>query len=286
MIKMCSTKISLAFLAIALIFISCNDNNPLGNENGDDLSMIDEEIARLSSPLFNTTWKHSRTEHYNKQGNYSHTTYSPIDCSITFSDIVLGNTYLLKVNGEDWHPTYWYVDRNGLTYSASLYGYDIGLDDWTVGAWSVSGGFCGDAKILKRTKTQLVLKEMYSDGINYILHYLNSSSEHPGNNENAGATDYEKPEIGFYDFTATKTSLKVQYKIYNKDEAKVTSAKIYYGTSSNPTKSTTATVSGVMITANISGLKAGTEYYVKCVATGKGGTTTTTVTKCITNYDY
>lgn len=29
----------------------------------------------------------------------------------------------------------------------------------------------------------------------------------------------------FYDFTATKTSLKVQYQIYNKDEAKVTSAK-------------------------------------------------------------
>ena len=80
--------------------------------------------------------------------------------------------------------------------------------------------------------------------------------------------------------------MKVQYKIYNKDEAKVTSAKVYYGTSSSPTKSMTATVSGVMITANISGLKAGTEYYVKCVATGKGGTTTTTVTKCITNYDY
>ena len=30
--------------------------------------------------------------------------------------------------------------------------------------------------------------------------------------------------------------------------------------------------------------KAGTTYYVKCVATGKGGTTTTTTTKCITNY--
>ena len=106
------------------------------------------------------------------------------------------------------------------------------------------------------------------------------------NNDNTGGgtTTYEKPDIGFYDFTATKTSLKVQYKIYNKDKAKVTSAKIYYGTSSNPTSSKTATVSGVLITANISGLKAGTTYYVKCVATGKGGTTTTTTTRCITNY--
>ena len=76
----------------------------------------------------------------------------------------------------------------------------------------------------------------------------------------------------------------MKYKIYNRDEAGLTSARIYYGTSSNPTSSKSATVSGVLITANITGLKAGTTYYVKCVATGKGGTTTTEVTKCITNY--
>ena len=101
---------------------------------------------------------------------------------------------------------------------------------------------------------------------------------------NIGGVTSEKPEVGFYDFTATKTSLKVQYKIYNKDEAGVKSAKIYYGTSSNPTTSKTVSVSGTMITANITGLKAGTTYYVKCSVTGKAGTTTTEVTKCITNY--
>lgn len=99
-----------------------------------------------------------------------------------------------------------------------------------------------------------------------------------------GSTSYEKPDVGFYDFTATKSSLKVQYKIYNRTEADVSSAKIYYGTSNNPTSYKTASVSGTLITANISGLKSGTTYYVKCVATGKGGTTTTSVTKCITNF--
>lgn len=99
-----------------------------------------------------------------------------------------------------------------------------------------------------------------------------------------GSTSYEKPDIGFNDFTAYQTKLKVVYKIYNRDKAKVTSAKVYYGTSSNPTKPITATVSGVLITANITGLKKGTTYYVKCVATGKGGTTTTDITKLITNY--
>lgn len=115
--------------------------------------------------------------------------------------------------------------------------------------------------------------------------YTPSSDDNFGNDDQGGNnTTSEKPEIGFYDFTATKTSLKVQYKIYNKDEADVKSAKIYYGTTSNPTASKSASISGTMITANITGLKAGTTYYVKCSVTGKAGTTTTEVTKCITNY--
>lgn len=41
-------------------------------------------------------------------------------------------------------------------------------------------------------------------------------------------------------------------------------------------------VSGVLITANLTGLKAGSQYNVKCVAAGKGGTVTTSVTKVMT----
>ena len=111
----------------------------------------------------------------------------------------------------------------------------------------------------------------------------NSNGGDTGGGSTGGSTSYEKPDIAFDDFTAYQTKLKVVYKIYNKNEAKVTSAKVYYGTSSNPTKYVSASVAGVLITANISGLKKGTTYYVKCVATGKGGTTTTGTTKVITN---
>lgn len=112
----------------------------------------------------------------------------------------------------------------------------------------------------------------------------NNNGDGTSGGNTGGSTSYEKPDIGLSDFTAYQTKLKVVYKIYNKDKAKVTSAKVYYGTTSNPTKPVTATVAGVLITANISGLKKGTTYYVKCVATGKGGTTTTGTTKLITNY--
>ena len=106
------------------------------------------------------------------------------------------------------------------------------------------------------------------------------------NNEttNSNATKYEKPDIGFYDYTAGYTTLKVKYKIYNKDEAKVSTAKIQLGTSASKfTTIADATVSGSTITAYFRGLKKGTTYYVKCTATGKGGTTSTKASKLMTN---
>lgn len=112
----------------------------------------------------------------------------------------------------------------------------------------------------------------------------NNDSDGNGSNNTGGSQTYEKPEIGFYDYTSTSSTLKVKYQIYNKDAAKVTSAKIYYGTSVNPTKSKTATISGVYITVTITGLKPDTHYYVKCSATGKGGSTTTSVTQCWTDF--
>ena len=106
---------------------------------------------------------------------------------------------------------------------------------------------------------------------------INSGS---GNTPGGGGDSDDELEIGFYDFSATKSTLKVEYRIYS---GNVKSAKVYYGTSS-PSRSVSATVNGKMITARISGLKSGTTYYVKCVANGSGGSTTSETTKCITSY--
>lgn len=109
---------------------------------------------------------------------------------------------------------------------------------------------------------------------------VGSGKTSDGDNDDGGSSsNYEKPNIAFDDYDAYTTSVKVQYRIYNKDKAKVSSAKIYYGTTSNPTSSVNASVSGVLITARITGLKKGTTYYVKCKATGKGGTTTTSTSR-------
>ena len=136
-------------------------------------------------------------------------------------------------------------------------------------------------QILKNSTNELVYCMKLSSDTYYYYTSINTEGDSDSDN---GSTSYEKPDIAFNDFTAYQTKLKVVYKIYNKNEAKVTSAKVYYGTSSKPTKSVSGSIAGALITANITGLKKGTTYYVKCVATGKGGTTTTETTKVITNY--
>ncbi len=92
---------------------------------------------------------------------------------------------------------------------------------------------------------------------------------------------YEKPDIGLESYDCYTNSIIAYYRIYNQDEAKVTSAKGYYGTSS-ASKSVNATVGGSRITVKFSGLKANTTYYIKCTATGKGGSGSSETTRLST----
>lgn len=276
------------FVTISCGFVACSDgSDDILDNTPENQYTIDDNIKYLSSELFNTSWTYQYTEFYNEDnGRYSRTDSDfANEFTFTFSNEVLcNNEYKLIVNGNSDAFCWWHIDEDGVDYCATDYGYksdNMTLRD--VAAWSVCGGHVRDGYISLHTSSKLILKEFDPDGINYIQHIYTASSN-SGGGSGGGSDSYEKPDVGFYDFTATKTSLKVQYKIYNKEEAGVTSAKIYYGTTINPSSIKTATIIGKLITANISGLKAGTTYYVKCEATGKGGTTTTSVTKCITNY--
>ena len=276
------------FVTISCGFVACSDGSDDFLDNTpENQYTIDDNIKYLSSELFNTSWTYQYSEFYNKDnGRYSHTDSDfANEFTFTFSNEVFSNNeYKLIVNGNSDAACWWHIDEDGVDYSATDYGYRFAnMTNSDVGAWSACGGSIFDGYISLHTSSKLILKDFYADGIKYVQHIYTSSSN-SGGGSGGGSDSHEKPDVGFYDFTATKTSLKVQYKIYNKEEAGVTSAKIYYGTTSNPSSIKTATISGTLITANISGLKAGTTYYVKCEATGKGGTTTTSVTKCITNY--
>ena len=189
--------------------------------------------------------------------------------TITFSGATDRAWHYLYLNNT--HSGWWWIDGEMIRCQ-----WDTG-DPKTNGAYSTAFGF-GHSRIGKMTDSELVMIADYDTYSNYFYYVSTSGSgADPG-------SPAEKPDIGFYDFTATKTSVTVTYKIYNKDEAKVSDAKIYYGTTSDPTRGKSATVTGSLIKATISGLKAGTTYYVKCQATGASGTTTSETSRVITAY--
>ncbi len=121
-------------------------------------------------------------------------------------------------------------------------------------------------------------------GIGGCVVYLTLSEWRGGSGSGGGgggSGDYEKPDIGLESYDCYTNSIIAYYRIYNQDEAKVTSAKGYYGTSS-ASKSVNATVGGSRITVKFSGLKANTTYYIKCTATGKGGSGSSETTRLST----
>lgn len=273
--KLTIMLMSLALIAMPLMLMSCSsgdDSEDIDTPNQDKTEI--RHNVSIENLFKNTSWK-----------QYKRTcegiTLTNMERALTFTStpIEFGNyrtCYRLKSGNK--YSGIWCVLEDGSLWITSFYSdYDAkGKGE------NASGYGSGKLQMLKNTTNELVYcMKLSSEDTYYYYTSINTEGDSDPDN---GSSSYEKPDIAFNDFTAYQTKLKVVYKIYNKDKAKVTSAKIYYGTSSNPTKSISATVSGVLITANISGLKKGTTYYVKCVATGKGGTTTTGTTKVVTNY--
>lgn len=264
-------KLFTLLVPLILFTYGCESDNNLDDSSDSSIngseSKIDSEVEKLSRELFGTSWMHYKTV-FSGRTNLSNGRI------FTFTDEVAGkNLYKYSFDGIEGAGL-WVVDQNGIYISAPANIHYLTASE--VGR--ITAECCiSDGTIIKHTNSELVIQ-----GESTTIYFINT--QEPDNNGSGGSSGAEKPDIGFYDFTATQSSLKVQYKIYNKDEAGVSSAKIYYGTNSNLSNYKEADVSGVMITANITGLKAGTTYYVKCKAIGKGGTMTTSTTKVITNY--
>lgn len=246
-----------------VMLVSCSSDE--GGESGNGPQATGQELERQ---LLDTHWKLAKE--IKVEDSTEKVLNNPyVLNTITFSGATDRAWHYLYLNNT--HSGWWWIDGEMIRCQ-----WDTG-DPKTNGAYSTAFGF-GHSRIGKMTDSELVMIADYDTYSNYFYYVSTSGS---GSDPGSPA---EKPDIGFYDFTATKTSVTVTYKIYNKDEAKVSDAKIYYGTTSDPTRGKSATVTGSLIKATISGLKAGTTYYVKCRATGAGGTTTSETSRVITAY--
>lgn len=274
--KLAMLLMSFAIAAMPLMLTSCSSGDDSDEENIDSSNQDKTEIhhnVSIENQLKNTSWKQ-----YKRISGGRTLTNMERALSFTSTPIEFGNygtCYRLKSGNK--YSGIWCVLEDGSLWINS---YKSDYDAKGIGE-NMAGYGVGKLQMLKNTTNELIYCMKLSSDNYYYYTSINTEGDSDSGN---GSSSYEKPDIAFNDFTAYQTKLKVVYKIYNKDKAKVTSAKVYYGTSSKPTKSVSGSIAGALITANITGLKKGTTYYVKCVATGKGGTTTTETTKVITNY--
>ncbi len=274
--KLAMLLMSFAIAAMPLMLTSCSSGDDSDEENIDSSNQDKTEIhhnVSIENQLKNTSWKQ-----YKRISGGRTLTNMERALSFTSTPIEFGNygtCYRLKSGNK--YSGIWCVLEDGSLWINS---YKSDYDAKGIGE-NMAGYGVGKLQMLKNTTNELIYCMKLSSDNYYYYTSINTEGDSDSGN---GSSSYEKPDIAFNDFTAYQTKLKVVYKIYNKDKAKVTSAKVYYGTSSKPTRSVSGSIAGALITANITGLKKGTTYYVKCVATGKGGTTTTETTKVITNY--
>lgn len=280
------SKKHLSLMILSVIATICNVSCGSDDENEPDQTNNPTQAYEQSSQLFQklkgTSWTLVSDKHYNSDGSFSHDNVQrwPERKGLIF--------------------TFSTTPYPGLTYSGEGYtnAYSLFCSGYkTANAWEIIKGqlhvdyISGAPNILfgyydvEFYGNSLLLSTHYDNQVSSIitLNKTYSSAEPDGNGNQTGNSSYEKPEIGLEDFTCYATSITVKYRIYNQDEAKVTSATGYYGTSS-PSKSTSATVSGSLITIRATGLKKGTTYYIKCIAKGKGGSTTSEITKLTTEY--
>ncbi len=233
--------------------------------------------------LFGTVWALQETRLYSSDGSYRYPANfsSCAGETITFSNEKTGgNAYKFYTSLYSGYGLWMITDDGELLMTLS--GGSNSATAAQNGMFSVTFGIGGEITTL--SSSTLKFKRTFDSGGYYVYTYVRAGSSTGGSGGSGSGSSYEKPDVDFYDYTPYgQTGLKIQYRIYNNNKANVTSAKIYYGTSS-PSRSVNATVSSNYITANITGLKAGTTYYVKCTATGSGGSTTTSTTRVSTNY--
>lgn len=281
-------------LLSVVLLASCGSNEPESETTGNDRPENYEKYQSWYDTLFDTSWKLESSVSYYSDGrekdnmvpthSYDKSDYDKyLPTVITLTSTFekgSGVLYASTIPG----PGFWWINEDGVLYIFNSYhngnpgnmsAEDMGL---------MSRFFPSHGKIIDCTSTELVLENVYETGgrERYVFSRVYGYTPDDGGG-NGGDSNYERPDIGLEDYTCATTSITLKYRIYNQEEAQVTSATGYYGTSS-PSRSVSATVAGSLITIRISSLSKGTTYYVKCTAKGKGGSTTSETTRLSTLY--
>lgn len=244
----------LTAITISFAYSACSTDNNKFDEPYENNQTVQTKPTALERKLYDTSWKLSSSNSTDGRNSSK----SNIGDIISFSSLSYGN--YKGVNLSLWKALYINGEKMGAWYGRES---DIIIEytPWDArmrGQYSITFGSGVYLKSL--SSTQMVFQ---SDRWEWIYSRVDNETE------SGGTSNYEKPEVYYYDSTSGTTSLKVVFKIGNKDRTKVTTAKGYCGS-----KSVDGSIGSALITFNFSGLSKGTKYQIYCTVKGPGGSFT------------
>lgn len=277
-----SARIALFCLSVGCILTACGDDEPSDSGNPSDLkpeSQMTPEQKRTFETLAGTTWRIVSSKYYRSDGSVDRDILEINPkykgATITFTDQRI-NAVFYKILCSMFPGQYaewaFFPEYSDCSFfmTAAITG---GMKSSDAGSFTHIFGLGKIDMSIYGNQLTLTNKEL-----NKEVRYVKVSDS--GDGSGSGSDGYETPDVDFYDYTPfSATSVKVDYIIYNKSEAGVQSAVIKYGTSTNSMRSASTNIVGKHAIANISGLKANTDYYVKCEVKSKGGNVTTSTTR-------
>lgn len=282
------------FSLVAAISLSAAATS-CGSDDGDEPNAPSEpemnaKQKSVYDQLVNTTWALEKSVDYRDGVYYENNLDWKPEYSggtITFSsEINPCYTSFLKLYCSSFPNSYfsWYPSKEtnadvGFFISNAPNSAADGSFFSVFGVGDMKMTITGDRLYLKREE----VSDLGGLSYTYITEYTYRRSSSGGGNTGGGSSssdNYEEPDVYFYDYTEYgSSSVKVDFLIANKDDCGFTSAQIKYGKTSSASSSVSSNVSGKHVIATITGLKANTDYYVKCTVKSKGGTVTTPATR-------
>lgn len=243
-------------------------NNGGGSNSGNQTS---EYAKEMQKKLIGTTWTLTQSLLGTTSFPHHATVSFLSDTRVYFSNVYadFGREHDLDyiINCES---TWWFTDNDEIFLNSffTINNTVYNVPNLTLTDATLSGGLdavcCGRYKIAYITDYEM--KMTRGDEIKVYK---------------KGASSGMGQSLEFTNFDATSYTTSITVDFYTSQKAK--SATIYYGKYSASTKAST-TIVNKKITATIKNLERGTKYYVKCVATGDGGTVTSETFPVMTNY--
>lgn len=241
-----------------LSFVSCNKDDS-------DSNVFNRLIG---------TWTHVKWTYYNLDGEL-----------VADQEDTIGETYLTFTKDP-------YEEKdNSYVYYSDYIGVS-GIKSWVL-SYELNGRYlkCVDVMgdICKINESELQIKNSWPNNDGYtISHYRrasepthNFSNNSGGNNGGGGGgSSNDVPYVTGFDFTASKTSIKVTFRA----SSRPASASIYYGERSATKSAGTPTIIGTSVTTTVNGLKSGTKYYFKCTVKNSKGSSTSDDWPAMTQY--